>query len=168
MSLIQRINNLDELRKAWMSVFVSADPFSDPLSESVKGRLLFYPTYGYHLGKKQYDAFAKTARALHESGFYLSIVEYTRGFLTRGENYFCQFPLYDEYERIHLVLENAIYSMRGTFGILISHENHAIVGGSTDFILELKKNYPDWQEDRRRLLEEWRKDLADFVLAVTV
>jgi len=54
------------------------------------------------------------------------------------------------------VLENAIYSPRGIWGVLISHEDHAIVGAKEQrFIDVLKTHFPEFSAARDEFLAYW-------------
>jgi len=54
-----------------------------------------------------------------------------------------------------LTLENALYSREGRWGVLISHEMHALIAGSEGFMNALTKQYPGWTNDVQLLREAW-------------
>ncbi len=164
---IRSIRYYEELFKKWNNIFKNNDPFEDPFVESIKDRLLFYPTYGYHLSNDQYCAFVNAAKDNGDDGFFLSVTEYEGNFLVKGEHWFCEYPEYNEYLRIPLVLENALYSENGLFGIIVSHEDHAMVAGKDEFINSLKQYYNSWKDDRVRLENDWKEKLSKPVLMFT-
>jgi len=167
MSAIEEVPDATPLRKLWSCVFASNDPFSDPFQRTVQARVLLYPTYGYHLSEDQYEALTEACRELGETSFFVSIVEYAGDFFAEGKHWYCEIPSYKEYLTIPLVLESAIYSGEGTFGMILSHEDHAILGGTSHFIEAMKLHYAQWPEDRRRLKAEWPPELSDPVLDAT-
>lgn len=167
MTAIRELQYAEHIRNVWDRVFKSNDPFEDSFSEEVDSRLLLYPTYGYHLTEEQYHAIVLAAKEIGDKGYYISVVEYAGDFLSNGKHWFCELPEYSKYLQIPLVLENALYSENGIFGMLISHEDHALVGGKREFIAILKKNYPNWENDRITLKEDWEERMANPVLAAT-
>ncbi len=54
-------------------------------------------------------------------------------------------------------MENAIYSTKGTWGVIISREQHALIGGPPRFIEALKANLPGvvGQMDRLESQIDW-------------
>ena len=155
------------MRESWERIFSSNDPFCDPFSETVGSRLLFYPTDAYHLTDIQYNAVINTMRALDEEYFYVSVVEWAGDFFKRGTHWWCQRPSYDEYLKLPLILESALYSNSGVFGAIVSHEMHGIIGGNKVFIDTLKREYPTWRNDRERIKDDWEISLAAPILDAT-
>lgn len=168
MNTIQGITTeAGKIKELWSLVFASNDPFCDPFLQGISSRLLLYPTYGYYLEETQYQAFAQSVQAIGEDAFFVSEVEYAGDFFEKGQHWRCACPTYDEYRNLPLVLENAVFSTKGSFGMLLSHEDHAIVGGTTEFIESMRRNYPHWQEDRERIQADWNDDMAGPVLSAT-
>ncbi len=141
---------------AWQSVYLARDPFSWPYREGLVG-CLCYPTYGYHLTELQYQALLNAIKRIDEDGFFISIVESREPeSLAEDSNHWsCELPPYADYADLPIVLENAIYSKLGTWGVIISHELHALVGGSEVFVDALRESYGQCDEDVIRLNEEW-------------
>jgi hypothetical protein len=167
MKAIKSFNDIKLLRQNWSRIFTTNDPFRDPFQSTVQAKLLFYPTYGYHLTKEQYTAIVRAAQSIGIPHCYISVIEYDGDFFSKGQHWKCYFPKYDEYISIPLVLENALYADGGVFGMLLSHEDHAILGGSSIFVNSLKKYYPNWRKERQTIKMEWQKKLADPVLSAT-
>jgi len=159
MSTVRVFTDGDAIRRAWDAVFKSKDPFSYPFAPGVEASMVFYPTYGYCLEPPQYDAVVAAARAMGDEAFLLSIVEcqedwVARG-IERGEHRLCGFPSHQEYQSIGLPLESSMYSPKGKWGVLFSHEDHALVGGSGQFIAAVKARYPRWGDDLANLVAIW-------------
>ena len=167
MNLVQKVKLSNNIRKAWKRVFASNDPFDDPFQKSVESRLLLYPTEVFYLTDEQYSAFINTLKEMDEDYFYASRIEYGGDFLQEGEHWKCRLPKHDDYLSTEMYLESALFSESGTFGILISHETHAMAGGSVEFIEYFKIHYPKWRREREEFSEDWKKDIADPVLMAT-
>jgi hypothetical protein len=54
------------------------------------------------------------------------------------------------------VMENCIYSKNGNWGVLFSHESHALIGGSEKFIELLQKGIPSIDDQIEEFLNEWK------------
>lgn len=52
--------------------------------------------------------------------------------------------LYNEYSKIQLNVENVIFAKNLSFGIIVSHEDHVVLGCISDFIVTYKKGYKKW------------------------
>ncbi len=153
---IEKVQDVDQLRERWSSLFISNDPFVYPFVSRIEASSLFYPTEGYRLSREQYLAVTNAARAVGDKGFILSEVEWDEDFFERGKHWFCRFPSYEEYLSVPLGLENAIYSPNFTWGVLISHEDHAVLGGSKTFMDTIYAQYPRKQTDIEQLHHYWR------------
>ncbi|MCH9608834.1 MAG: hypothetical protein S4CHLAM45_07460 [Chlamydiales bacterium] len=155
------------IRNIWKKLFLSNNPFKDVFSSLVKDRLLLYPTHGYHLTEEQYHALVGTIQEMGETAFYISEIEYSGDFLSKGQHWLCALPNYQEYKQIPLVLENTVYSEIGTFGLIISHEDHGLIGGKKEFIDAFKQRYPAWEKDRKILKKDWKEKMARPMLDIT-
>ena len=146
------------LREAWNAVFAGRDPFVDSLQQDLKRCGLFFPTDGYHLTDEQFRSVMSAARAVGDSQFVVSEVEYAGDFFRRGRHWLCPVDEFASYVELPLVLENAVYSPAGKWGLLVSHEQHAIVGGVGSFCRAAK--YEGWERDRAALLSAWARSEA--------
>ncbi len=166
---IEKIEASDEIRQAWKEIFAGIDPCEDSFQLTVEKKMLLYPLVAFYLNDDQYPAFISTLKELGESAFIISEVEWGDDFFERGANWLCKLPTDAEYCKIPHNLHTAIYSLKGTFGMLISDADHAIVGGTADFIDTFKKHYPKWEEDRKEILrdEDFPDKLAHELLAFT-
>jgi len=105
----------------------------------------------------QYSALVSAIQAVGETGFLLSVAESEgQSFLDRDWGHWsCDLPPYEAYSALDLTLENALYSRDGHWGVLISHEMHALVGGTEAFVAALDGCYRGWGDDLRMLREAW-------------
>ncbi len=163
MSKIKPVTDFENAKKSWDKIFVSTDPFTWPFQDTIEDYLLFYPADGFELTKKQYKATLKAAEKIGDNKFYFSVVEAEEDIFKEKEilntniHWLCENPDYKEYLSIVTIpLECGLFSWGGNWGMLISHEDHAVVGGSKVFIDELRKEYPDWRKDREELFNYWK------------
>lgn len=142
------------IRAPWHQVFVSNDPFGWPFLDQVDQVGVFFPTDGYHLTRVQYDAVAKANKC---SSCFVSIVESEDlSFLERDWGHWAtDLASYEEYQRLPLTLENAVFAADGSWGILVSHEMHALIGGSREFMRVAGREYAGWDRDLGSLRAEW-------------
>jgi hypothetical protein len=155
---------LAQSQAAFEAVFHTADPFGCPFRDEVEVRDLLYPV-GFRLDEEEFRAVAEAAGKLGEGRAFLSEVEGYSGSRWAARNHW-EIDL-SEYPYPQLasqgfidVMENAIYSTAGTWGLLISHEQHALVGGPPLFVSSLRG-----QLDRDHLgnfLSFWRENLERF------
>jgi hypothetical protein len=152
--------NITILRAAFYSIFKNKDPFERMFNEHIGHKVLLCRTNGFYLTKKQFEALIKTVKKIGESSFFLSEIE---GDCFLEESNQQSFQLkhwnmnietsYEDYKKNPLVLENAIYSSSGTWGVVVSHEDFAILGAKEDFISIFKKFYPEWSDGIQNFLK---------------
>jgi hypothetical protein len=147
-----------ELRKGFECVFRDADPFEAPLRHSVMHRALLYPV-PYLLERDQFDSVIEAARKEGDDSFCVSITEGADTLAGRSERIHWIFDYweYEEYRDLQIagVLENAVYSPNGKWGMLVSQEQHAIVGGSASFIRSLSNSFPNYGESASAFTVFW-------------
>ena len=146
--------NIDNVVDRWRNIFCSNDPFSNPFKESFKILVLF-PTDGYHLTAEQYEAFIGTLREVGEEGFWLAVSEYEGGSFSQGEVWWCDYPNYTDYLDYPLTLENSLFSNNGRLGIMVSHEDHALLGTTFRNLEIFKNKYANFHKDREGFLSKW-------------
>ena len=152
--------DISAARSAWELVFRSNDPFAWPFRPKFTVGRIFYPTGGCHLTKQQFLAIGAALTRAGERGFFVSVVE-SEGlsFLERSWGHWvCESPSYEDYCQVPLTLENAIYSREGNWGVLISHEMHALIAGSPEFMTALGEQYREWTNDLRMLRAAWSEN----------
>lgn len=160
--MIKPATDIERLREVFYRVFKSRDPFSPAGREEFPVRVMLYPTYGYYLETEQFRALIG---AVHESGereFFISLVEAETdpfSFQSWGpgwdSHWVCQEPTLEEYMKTILPVENAIYSSSGSWGILVSHEDHALLVCHPTFWDAFQRLYPNWRQDLEQFIELW-------------
>lgn len=142
---------------SWRRVFTDNDPFGWPFASWVSAGGVVYPTDGLHLTRTQYEALTSALGTIGETGFFISAVESDGLEFQRRPwgHWWSEQASYEEYCALDLTLENALYSRHGRWGVLISHEMHAVVGGTIEFVRALTESRTDWLEDLRMLNKEW-------------
>lgn len=163
-SKISGQTQLREVKKAFDAVFRSADPFNQPFNETVSHRVILFPTAPYQLDEDMYEAVASAAEAVGDTTALLTLTEGYKGgregfescghwqIELRSDPYAV---LSKDKEWISLV-ENAIYSPTGTWGLIISHEEHAVVGGPPAFVEAIKRNLPGVEDQLQEFLLTWQ------------
>lgn len=167
---IKEIKEIKELKTQFFKVFKGTDPFTDCLKDTVEKKLIVFPTDGYYLTSEQFFALVNTAMKLGDSEIFISEVESRPDpfVLPPGRDYqhkhwVAQIPLkFSQYTEMPIILENAIYSPKGKWGIIVSHEEHAILGGPNEFIREFKAYYGTWKDDLGEFLEFWEWNKNNF------
>lgn len=152
-----------ELESAFNKVFKDKDPFRDIFTEVIKEKVLLFPTEGYFLKQEQYNAILSVISSIGEKEFFISEIEgdcfatshkddvYKNGHWVVDLN-----ASYSDYIGLSIFLESALYSKKGNWGVIISHEEHAVLGGDNIFINKFKKYFPDWSRGYQNFLEQWQ------------
>ena len=70
----------------------------------------------------------------------------------------CVEPTYREYRNLPLVIENAMWSESGMWGLLVSQDDFAVLGGRRGFLEAIDEFYISWEVDRQRI----REGVEDF------
>jgi len=151
-----------QMKLAINRIFKNSDPFGNPFQDSIKEKLLLH-LRGYYLNKRQYEALMKTIKTLGETSFYVSTIEGTNlsdNYDTENPDFYHHWEFstetpYEEYDRIILILDNALYSSSGKWGVMVSHEDHAVIGGTDEFMSLFKNFYPYWDYDLKKVLQMW-------------
>lgn len=147
---------LDNLRKAFYNIFKTNDPFGEMFCNSIKERIILCPLEGYHLQEDQFRALLDAAYVVGDEKVFISVVEGEPDFSSHLGHWKCLMPLnFNKYEQLPIYLENALYSPSGKWGILISHEEHAVIGGTELFINTFKKGFTEWEEGLDNFKELW-------------
>src|SRR3989442_8447569 len=136
---------------AFNQVFASADPFQPAFVSGVEKLALLFPLDGYELHAEQFGAVAVAAERIGESEAFISSVELLTDLRGAG-----QWADKRTHYRILLdpkfyfqltdsplgLMRNAIYSVHGRWGLIISEESHALVGGPETFVTSLLSSLP--------------------------
>jgi hypothetical protein len=163
MKIINDRIELDKLKNAFYKVFKINDPFGEMFVESINSRLILCPTNGYTLDNNQFIALLEAVKSVKDNSFYISEIEGAECFETQNSEtrYQCKHwesslnLHYNDYLNLPIAIENAIYSPQGLWGVLVSHEDHAVIGGTKHFIERFKKCYPHWREDLVKFKKMW-------------
>lgn len=132
-----------ELEPAFTSIFQSIDPFGEPFRDRIAHRLLLWPV-GFALDDAELAAVMDAVRAEGETSFCVSFLERPdedespkSDADARPWHWHIPLEQANEYRALTLPFENALYSPSGKWGIMISHEQHAAVGGDQRFLQTL-------------------------------
>lgn len=157
MARIEEVTDPNKIRSSWERVFSSNNPFAWPFQNAFSTGRVFYPTDGCHLTDVQYSALLDTLRELGETTFFLSVIESDGlSFLEKDSGHWSiNMASYEDYCGLNLTLENALYSKLGHWGIIISHEMHALISGKRNFINAIDGRYKEWAGDLRMLRHAW-------------
>ncbi len=157
------------LKAAFYKIFKDANPFGKMFNDFVKQKIILCPTDGYYLSRNQFNALMQASRQLGESSFYLCETE---GHFLDNSNEKDSYSFgygelsneisYEEYKKLRIVLENALYSTNGSWGVIISHEDHGVVGGTNNFIESFKKLYPQWAHDYKNFVKLWEDNEKQY------
>jgi len=149
----------EKLSKVFARVFESNDPFNNPFNPGIHHRAILYPV-AYQLEMTELQAIAIAAQAVGDDGFYFSVMERSDELehVYPWHWYISLNSLEDYYTLSHpFVLENALYSPEGKWGIMISHEQHAVIGGSNLFLDTLIYHFPGSPEEHlEAFLDTWK------------
>jgi hypothetical protein len=155
MNAISEVDFQKNINKIYQSVFASEDPYGSPFQPSIKPRqLLYWFRYGLLDTEPWLIPVTNAIKAIGEKGFYLTILE--RG---GAEPYHWYVPL----DEAHLYIDkiyplcNAIYSVKGLWGIICSEQDHAVVGGSEFFVDIIQKSISDWDYRITLFLNTWKE-----------
>lgn len=159
--------SLNRVKESYMRIFTSNNPFEDCFSKEIKKVNLLFPVDGYKLIKKQYDALIFTIRNIYvdEEIFVSEIESESIRDIFRPNNDDTKYVLkhwaidlstsYDEYIGMDINVENAIYSSKSNWGIIVSHEEHAVIGGNTEFFDTFKTIYNEFDDSIVSFQEYW-------------
>ena len=173
---IKNTNIKQEMKTRFKDVFNGIDPFKEIFKDSIQEKLILFPTEGYYLSHKQFEALIRAVEFIGENEIYISEIESENDSFASSqsisESYQCKHwivkDLIDisEYSKILIVVENAIYSSLGNWGLVISHEEHAVLGGTSEFMKKFKDNYDSWEEDIDEFKKSWeyKKDIHNLNL----
>lgn len=150
-----------EAFKAFKKVFKNADPFNAPFNENIVRKHILMPE-DYHLTTTELYALKKAAAAVGEKKAFYSLTEGSKpeDFIPEetghwevdlGLNTDFSSELWSQVPPV----ETAIYSKKGTWGVIISHEWHAVLGGSEEFIREFGK-YLNFEQELEKFLKTWQ------------
>lgn len=169
MSIVEKYE-VDKLRTAFYKIFKHNDPFRDMFLDGISERIIICPTEGYNLTNEQFIALIESIKAVKDESFYISEIEGENCFnYKKEEGYYnckhweCELDIrLNEYLKLPIAIENAIYSPSGIWGVMISHEEHAVLGGNDLFIDRFKALYPKWKEELEVFKRKWEYNRVNY------
>ncbi|CBN56345.1 MULTISPECIES: hypothetical protein [Kamptonema] len=157
-------------------IFVHDNPFKEPFSSQVIGRTIIYPCEDEN-DSLLIEALISAAVKLGDTGCYISLI--STGYPEHGPGH-CYIPLseflegYSGTEKDRLIgprlginpytLDSVIYSAQGKWGLMKSHERFGLLGGSPEFIEEIRGAVPDLDKQ----VYGFFKRLRDLLLACSL
>lgn len=155
-----------EAKENYYRVFRTLDPFDAALFTSkIERRIILCQTAGFHLTKHQYAALLMTLQELNSEDYFL---------LSRHDIHaFCEVDLngqvpchlkcpknypHEKYREtgneFDLCLYSpCLYSQNGNWGIILSDEWSAALGGTVRFVATFQKYYPAWKYGYHNFVE---------------
>jgi hypothetical protein len=144
------------LEESLKKVFPVYDPFRPEVADGLLVRTLLFPTDMYHLDEFQFRALRTAIEATQEQNFYISEIEWQPDTFQRGSHWLCSEPTFEQYIKLPIGVENALYSPDGRWGILLSHELHGFMACDRAFFDAFTQNYPQVKDDIEQFREYWR------------
>jgi hypothetical protein len=144
-------------------IFACEDPYNQPFASNVEARAILYPvslTLDY-TDTPLLEAIISTATKAGDSGFYLSIVERPPP-KAQDKPYHWYFPFTEikTYSSLDYpaILEHVLYSPNGRWGLMISHEDHALLGGTQVFFNTMREIIPGFDDINQiqDFLTDWK------------
>lgn len=142
--------------KAFLKVFTGTNPYDEPFQSIITPRLLLYP-FRWYLSDPWLTPLMKTMEVLGEEGFFVSALSRALE-EENSQSYHWNIPLSEagEYGPVVYSQENAIYSVNGTWGIICSDEDHAIIGGPELLIANIQQTITDMDFRIQQFIEMWK------------
>jgi hypothetical protein len=156
-------------------VFTSDNPFAEPFNQKVEARRLIFD-YHYELESPLADAIIESAINLGEGECYMSDLWRGPGTNINGEKIYSPEHWHmslKEFEVIYLgkggfaefkdfdlgdvfSSEHVIYSTKGEWGVMMSHERFGLLGGSSEFIAKIEELFPELNNQVYGFLDYFR------------
>ena len=167
MQIITHSEFTNKLEPILRRVFVNDNPFIRPLNDRVQARAIVYPcSAGYWIEPPLTDALITAASNLGDRGCYISLLWRPQNepwhwyipFEEFIEVYVEESQKYVEYQfsQQASLCETVIYSPQGKWGIILSHEFHGVIGGSAEFLEDIRSVVPFFDEQVYAFLERLR------------
>lgn len=165
------INILKCYKKSFYQIFRNNDPFGEMFQDIIVNRMILCPIDGFYLTEVQYEALLGAINTVQDKKINISEVESGADCFEAYENsdkYYCQHwkldsdTPYKEYKEMKIIVENAIYSPKGKWGILISHEGHAVIGGTDEFMARFKALYPFCEDGINSFKRQWNYNRNEY------
>ncbi|MBD2092132.1 hypothetical protein H6F67_19980 [Microcoleus sp. FACHB-1515] len=141
-------------------IFIHDDAFQQPFAFGISDRLIIFP-YKYSIEPPLTEAIVAAAASLGEKNCYFSIlwrwqdpqqtkaIEPSHWQISLTEFHAAYvgdencLPLIASRQSSFNLLEGAIYSGRGTWGIMVTHESFGLLGGTSEFMQAVRSFMPN-------------------------
>ncbi len=130
-------------------VFSTDDPFGQPFTPTIPARRIIHE-YFYQIESPLLEAIVAAALSIGDSGFYFSRLCRPKDETEEPSHWYIAFEEISTYVTgegeglgTALILENALYSPQGKWGAIMSHEHHGLLGGSEEFMAEVRRLVPN-------------------------
>lgn len=138
-------------------VFADDDPFGQPFGPEVDRRLLLFPVTRT-LEEDQFGALAHAAAGLSEDSFYFFTDQPWSVDSSEPGHQLWHIPFdFAAYDEVGAIGASALCSPSGRWGLLISDEDHAVVGGPEAFVAELSARFPPTEDP----IVHWQVEAPD-------
>lgn len=162
---VKSSQELHSARNAFVKVFKSSDTFSDPFQPEIEEKIILYHEL-YQLDEEHYYALSEITNELYDSN--VAFISVTEGRQEKGFHEdrswiidLRRYP-YEDFslteKNLMALMETAIYSTQGQWGIVFSEYGHAIMGGSHLFMDSFKKKIPEMQNEIYDFLSEVKSE----------
>ncbi len=164
---IFRQQDIKTARDAFFAVFKSSFTFADPFQETVEEKIILYNAL-YQLDEDHYRALGEITFDLYNSNTaFLSVTEgkKEKGFY-EDRSWIIDLRRYpygafsQEEKDLTALMETAIYSKEGSWGIVFSEYGHAIMGGSHLFVDSVRKKIPEIDHEIFDFLNDVKEEVT--------
>jgi hypothetical protein len=158
---------LSEAEPLLRQIFVHDDLFTAPFNPSVSERLLV-ALYQYVIEPPLTTAVLNAASKIGDEGCYLSLL-WKRNDGTAIEHWYIPLSEFEDAyvdynhpswvgreNRCFNVVESAIYSPHGRWGVAVTHEWFGLIGGTPEFVNEIRASMPDVDQQVLQFLEYFK------------
>ncbi len=159
-----------------LSVFNVFDSTKEVFADNTDRRALL-SAFAFRLEPQQLQALVKAAKAVGDDSFFVSAVEPYSGItngqidtlVTQSIHFHVPFEDANSYHNLNdtesliFMLENAIYSPSGSWGIMLSELEFAILGGSDKFVSVFFENLRKTEEENiADVIETWKIEASSW------
>lgn len=155
---------LREAKPVFDRVFVAENPFDPLFTSAIEARMILFPVHNV-MDRLIARAIKKASSLVNETSFYLSVLERPDAAeQDRPYHWLIPFSQLEEYRELGypFVLENAIYSPSGTWGVMFSHARHAVLGGPRQFVQAVTETLPNSVSQVDKFIATWKQNQERF------
>ncbi|MDA5108756.1 hypothetical protein [Brevibacillus thermoruber] len=152
------VSKWQELKASYERIFLGTSPFEPMYQRHIAEKLIVFPIEGMHLTEEQYHALVQAAAFTDDTEFYVSEIEMPDGFDRRIPN---ALPIGSRAQHARTKRTGIprscwkTHSRSGRWGVILSAEDHAVVGGSSEFMAAFRRFYPRWPLDMDAFASCW-------------